>query len=189
MINGKKVSLRSLEKEDLPLLRDWRNQDGYRKFFREFRELNLANQEAWFTKYVVNDPNTLMFGIIESGKPESLVGVCGLCYVNWVHRYADLSLYIGKDLIYIDTKKDGYAWGTLDVLLRYGFNELNLNKVWCEIYAFDDKKHELFNAYGFQKDGVLRQNYFYNGSYQDSVIYSLLAEEWRNTHFTKTVKE
>lgn len=178
MLIGKKIILRAIESDDLPLLRDWRNTEDFRKYFREYQELNLANQDLWFKKYVVEDKNTLMFMIEdkESGTP---IGVCGLCYINWIHRNADLSIYIGKDNLYIDTEKNGYAFDVFDQLFEYGFNRLNLHKIWCEIYSFDEKKHELFKNYGLKQDGVLRDNYFYDGEYQDSHLFSILSSEWR----------
>ena len=183
MILGDRVGLRALEVEDLPVLKEWRNKSHYRKFFREYQELTLEHQKNWFQSAVVGDHRILMFGIIDTTSAE-MIGVCGLTYINWVHRHADLSLYIGKDDIYIDTDSTGWAWRTMDALLAYGFDELNLNKVWTEIYAFDEKKHTLFEAYGMHRDGVLRQNYFYDGAYQDSHVYSILAEEWRAQHTT-----
>ena len=57
MIIGKRIGLRALEQEDLSLLRDWRNREHYRMYFREYRELNLDNQRQWFEKQVVNNDN------------------------------------------------------------------------------------------------------------------------------------
>ncbi len=181
MIIGDGVGLRQLEEEDLGALRDWRNRAHYRKYFREYREINMVDQRKWFLAFVTNDHRTLMFGVVDLATSE-LIGVCGLSYINWVHRHADLSLYIGKDDLYIDTGDRGYAWRTLDALLRYGFDEINLHKVWSEIYAFDEQKHRLFTAYGLGQDGVLRENYFYDGRYQDSHIYSILDRDWRSAH-------
>ena len=178
MIYGDTIALRALEHTDLETLRDWRNRSHYRKFFREYRELNLENQKRWFDTAVVHDRQTLMFGVVQKDTCE-LIGVCGLAYINWVHRHADLSLYIGKDDIYIDSHEGGFAWQTMDVLLKYAFDEINLHKVWCEIYAFDRKKHELFERYGLHQDGVLPDNYFYDGEYQDSHLFSILDREWR----------
>lgn len=178
MISGEMVNLCALEPADLPLLKMWRNQEHYRKYFREWRELTMANQQQWYEKLVVNDDRTQMFGIEEKATGK-LIGVCGLCYINFIHRYADFSLYIGKDDIYIDTAPNGFAVETMHLLLELAFDRMNLNKVWCEIYAFDDKKHTLFEQNGWTQDGVLRQNYFYDGAYQDSHIYSILASDWR----------
>ena len=101
---------------------------------------------------------------------------CGLVYMNMVHRHADLSLYIGAKDEYID--ETGYADDACRILLEYGFKELGLNKVWTEIYSFDDKKKKLYEKIGFHLDGTLRQNYFHNGKWYDSMIYSLLSAEY-----------
>ena len=63
MLKGKKVSLHAVEREDLQQLRDWRNNPDFRKYFREYRELNMQQQEQWFEKSVVDDNNTQMFVI------------------------------------------------------------------------------------------------------------------------------
>ena len=171
MLIGKHVSLFAVEKEDLQHFRDWRNNPDFRKYFREYRELNLAQQEKWFEEKVVKDNTTLMFSIKRNDDNE-LLGCCGFVYINWVHRHADLSLYIGWEDAYIDDK--GYAEESCRLLLDYGFNELCLNKVWTEIYEFDDKKKTLYDKCGFHQDGLLRQNYWYDGKWWDSRILSVL---------------
>jgi hypothetical protein len=175
MLKGKLVGLTAVEREDLEQLRDWRNIPEFRKNFREYRELNMAMQERWFETEVINNPHVLMFSIKKLEDME-LIGACGLCYINWVHRHADLSIYIGYKNLYID--KD-YAPDAVRVLLNYAFNELNLNKVWTEIYEFDERKNELYSTFGFHKDAIFREQYFYHGRYWDSFIFSILAKEWK----------
>ena len=174
MIKGEKVYLKAIEREDLPYLIDWRNRTDFRKYFREYREINSDMQKKWYEDKVVNDNSTIMFSIkgIENNQ---LLGCCGLCYINWIHRYADLSLYIGWNNEYIDNK--GYALEACKLLFNYAFKELNLNKIWTEIYEFDDKKKELYESMGFKVDGILRQNYFYDGKWWNSYILSLLKDD------------
>jgi RimJ/RimL family protein N-acetyltransferase len=176
MLKGKHIFLTSIEKSDLTQLKEWRNNPDFRKYFREYRELNDEMQNNWFDKIVVNDKNTIMFSIRDITNME-LLGCCGLCYINWVHRYADLSFYIGKNALYVDEK---YAIDAVDVLIRYGFNELGLNKIWTEIYEFDLLKINFLQKYGFKKDGQLRENYFYDGKWWDSFIFSLLKSEYKD---------
>lgn len=176
MIKGRQVYLCALEREDLPLLMDWRNQEEFRKHFREYRELNSDMQNSWYEKKVLGDPGTVMFAI-RSIKDGELLGCCGLCYINWVHRNADLSLYIGKDLLYIDEL--GYAEESCRLLFQYGFQELGLEKIWSELYEFDQKKITLYQKLGMQIDGTLRNQYFYDGKWWDSKILSILSGEWR----------
>jgi len=175
MLKGELVGLVAVEKEDLKQLRDWRNNTEFRKYFREYRELSMRDQEIWFEEKVIKDPNTIMFSIRRLTDYE-LLGCCGFVYINWVHRHADLSLYIGWNDEYIDDK--GYAKESCKLLLDYGFKELCLNKIWTEIYEFDEKKKALYDKFGFKQDGLLRQNYWYNGKWWDSRILSLLSIEY-----------
>lgn len=39
------------------------------------------------------------------------------------------------------------------------------------------KKKRLFKKLDFQLDGILRENYFYDGKWWDSFIYSIISEE------------
>ena len=175
MLKGKLISLYAVEEEDLQQFRNWRNNPEFRKHFREYRELNMRQQEIWFEEKVVKDPTTLMFSI-KRNDDDILLGCGGFVYINWVHRHADLSLYIGWNNAYIDSK--GYAEESCKLLLDYGFKELCLNKVWTEIYEFDKKKKALYDKFDFKQDGLLRQNYWYDGKWWDSRILSLLKNEF-----------
>lgn len=170
MIKGDLVGLRAVEKEDLALLRDWRNIPEFRRNFREVRELNLTNQEKWFERSCVNNLNDFMFVIVRlsDNKP---IGACGLLYINWIIRSADFSFYIGDNNSYIDS--EGYAKDAANLLINYGFSNLNLHKIWMELYEFDKLKLDFFqNEFNFQVDGKLRDNCFEDGKYWDSYIIS-----------------
>ena len=117
MLTGETVGLRAIEREDLPALVAWRNQPEYRRFFREYRELSSLHQENWFENKVMGDSHMVMFSIVELSSKE-LLGACGLCYIDWINRNADFSIYIGKDHLYID---DVYAIDASRVMMKYGF--------------------------------------------------------------------
>lgn len=174
MLVGKYTCLRAVESEDLELLRDWRNLPEFRRNFREHRELNLVNQKKWFD-IMSGSSNDFMFVILEKETLEP-IGACGLLYTNWIIRSSDFSFYIGKDQLYIDKK---YSKDAITLLLTYGFNDLNLNKIWMELYEFDVKKMDLFQSvFNFKIDGKLRSNSFANGRFWDSYIISLLKSEF-----------
>ena len=176
MLKGSIVGLRAVEKEDLKILRDWRNIQHFRRNFREYRELSMANQEAWYNK-VAASPNDFMF-LIEKLDDKTHIGVCGLLYINWIIRSADFSLYIGHQEAYIDEK--GYAEEASNLLISHGFKSLQLHKIWMELYSFDDRKINFFTKkFNFHKDGMLRDNCFEDGAYHDSFIFSLLEKEYK----------
>lgn len=176
MIKGKKVGLRAVEREDLKFLRDWRNISSFRKNFREVRELSLTDQEKWFESLQASKHINFMFTIVKTVDNEP-IGACGLLYINWIIRSADFSFYIGEDESYIDEK--GFAHEAASLLIKYGFENLNLNKIWMELYEFDHRKLEFFkDQFQFKEDGHLRENCFEEGRYWNSFIISLLKKEW-----------
>ena len=172
MIKGKKVGLRAVEKEDLPFLRDWRNIPEFRKHFREVRELSLTDQEAWFEHLQKTKHINYMFTIVDldSQKP---IGAAGLLYINWIIRSADFSFYIGDQEKYIGN--DGVTEESVKLLIEYGFKNLNLHKIWMELYEFDKQKIDFFTKkFNFKLDGVLRDNCYEDGKYWNSLIISLI---------------
>jgi len=178
MIKGKKVGLRAVEKEDLPFLRDWRNIPEFRKHFREVRELSLTDQEVWFEHLQKTKHINYMFTIVDldSQKP---IGAAGLLYINWIIRSADFSFYIGDQEKYIGN--DGIAEESARLLINYGFDNLNLHKIWMELYEFDKQKIEFFTKkFNFEQDALLRDNCFEDGKYWNSQIISILRSESNN---------
>ena len=76
MIEGESVNLRSLELDDLEILKKWRNNKVNRIHTREFRLLNMINQKHWFDSiHKDNPPKFIMFGIVN--KQKKLIGICG----------------------------------------------------------------------------------------------------------------
>ena len=172
MIRGKKIYLSSVEESSIEQLRQWRNMPELRQYFREYREISSTKQKKWFLDRVINDPNQVDFEIHDK-ESEKLIGHCGLYYINWINRAAEFTVYIGDK----DYRNGGYGSDTLRILFRYGFDVLNLNKIWCEVYS-NNKAIDIYRHLGFKDEGCLRQNYYHDGKYWDSYLLGLLREEW-----------
>ena len=176
MIKGHLIGLRAVEKEDLVYLRDWRNIRSFRKNFREVRELSLIDQEVWLNSLQKTKHINYMFTIVDL-KTNKPIGAAGLLYINWIIRSADFSFYIGDQQKYIGD--DGIAEEATRLLIDYGFKNLNLNKIWMELYEFDSQKIDFFiQKFKFVRDGILRDNCFEDGRYWNSLIISLLKKDY-----------
>jgi RimJ/RimL family protein N-acetyltransferase len=173
MLNGELVGLRALEREDLPQLLEWRNAPRMRQFFRERHELGMDDQLAWFERVSGQrgrPRDTLMFAI-ERLDERDLIGACGLCYIDWISATAELSLYIGAGLAYIDGT---FAPEACRILIAHAFDGLNLRRLWVEVFAFDQAKAALLETLGFVLEGTQREHRFHAGAYHDSLTYGLL---------------
>lgn len=172
MINGKIIKFRALESEDLIKLRDWRNSKHIRKSTREYRLLNLINQKNWFESIHVSNPNVIMFGIIKNSK---LIGVTGLTYIDWKNRHAEISIYINKE----GWQKIPEAKDTILTIMKYGFGELNLHRLWVEIFETTTENIKLFKKMKFFYEGTCRQKLWRDNKWWNSQIYSILSNEFQ----------
>lgn len=176
MIDGKKIFLAAVERENIEQLRQWRNNPSLKKYFREYREISSYMQENWFKNKVIGDSEQVNFEI-HDGESNKLIGHCGLYYIEWIHRHAEFGIYIGDD----EFRSGGYGSDALRTLVGYGFNDLNLNKIWCEVYDNNDAL-QVYEHIGFVYEGKMRQNYFNEGKYWDSHILSMLRSDYEKKY-------
>jgi RimJ/RimL family protein N-acetyltransferase len=175
MVEFKNIGIRAIEIDDLIVIQKWRNDENLRQYFREYREFSMSQIKEWYLK-MLNDNKFEMFVIVDLNSGE-VVGVTGITYIDWVNRHADVHFYIGKSSSWIDEEYSPIAF---KLILSYGFNVLNLNKLWAEIYEIDLKKLTFFKSKGFEVDATLRDHYYYNGKYYNSHLLSLLKSDYEN---------
>ena len=69
---------------------------------------------------------------------------------------------------------DGYS-ENLDV----AFGELGLHKVWLMVFQTNERSRRTWTRLGFLEEGVLRDEYFHEGTWRNMVRMGLLEDEWR----------
>ncbi len=63
-------------------------------------------------------------------------------------------------------------------MIKYAFEELQFNRIEIKC-AVENKKSQLIpQKLGFSKEGILRQAELINGKFLDTIIFSLLKEDW-----------
>jgi ribosomal-protein-alanine N-acetyltransferase len=110
---------------------------------------------------------------IESKAEGKLIGTCGYCKWDRQHRHAE----IGYDL-WPDYWGQGLMPEALWALLRYGFQEMELNRVEATTHTENRRSQRVLEKLGFQREGVLREYYCRDGAYSNQVAFSLLRREW-----------
>jgi len=80
--------------------------------------------------------------------------------------------------IAISEKGKGYGKETMLAILKYAFDERNINRFWLDVYPDNTIGIQLYESLGMHRDGVLRQNYKAERGYLDQIIYSMLRSEY-----------
>ncbi|KWU62653.1 MULTISPECIES: GNAT family N-acetyltransferase [Bacillus cereus group] len=111
---------------------------------------------------------------IEKKGTDQLIGTCGFHLINKHHKRAE----IGYELD--DTYwGQGYATEALQAMLAYGFETLHLIRIAAVVYIENEASRNLLKKAGFQEEGLLRKYMIQNDVAHDTVVYSLLKEDWQ----------
>lgn len=175
MLKGKISYLCEVDEKNIEWLRNQRNDPDMRKYFREWKDISVSSQIKWYNSRGNNsNMNHVYFEIHSNASTDSsLIGCAGLHYINWRTRSAEFSIFLSKN-----SRGKGYGNDALQTMFEYGFKEMNLHKIWGEVYEFNDALGLYVNKLGMSVDGKLRDNCFYNGNYHDSTMVSILEDEW-----------
>ncbi|MGA2331875.1 MAG: UDP-4-amino-4,6-dideoxy-N-acetyl-beta-L-altrosamine N-acetyltransferase [Syntrophales bacterium] len=183
MIVGKRIKLRAIEYEDLPLIIKWRNDPDIYQYFYEYEPLSLVSQRKWFENFLQKKDEKLW--IIESIADNEAIGTLGLARIDWRNRKAEW----GRIFIYPEKyRRKGYGAEAISLLLQYSFDHINLNRLCCDAFANNERVISLYKEFGFKEEGLFRQYIFKNGQYRDVVYLALLKEEYLN-HSKEVIKK
>jgi RimJ/RimL family protein N-acetyltransferase len=150
----------------------WRNQPELRSRVREYRALTAEHQERWYARITADDSKDFMFAF---DAEEDLLGVVGLCYWHPVNRTAEISFYLGAQ----QHARKGYTYEALTRLIEWGWDSLDLRKVWAECYSHNEPGLGMLYKLNFQEEGRLRQHVYKDGQHRNSFMFGLLREEWK----------
>lgn len=110
--------------------------------------------------------------IVEKASNE-MIGYFGFWRLMRVHVRAE----IGYALLPEFWEK-GYMTEAAKTLLEFGFDELCLHSVEGNVNKLNSSSIKLLEKLGFRKEAHFRENYFFNGKFIDSIIYSMLETDF-----------
>jgi ribosomal-protein-alanine N-acetyltransferase len=173
-IVGKKLYLRGLEKSDLSGdYFQWANDsDVTRYMFMGSRPNNLENLEEEYES--LRKSNTDIALLIVDKKTDKVIGTTGFYRIDWIGRTAEYRIVIGGKEFW----GRGHGTETAKLMLCYGFEKLNLNKVWLGVNVENPVAIKSYENAGFIREGVLRQEIYRNSKYYDAIRMSVLREEY-----------
>lgn len=154
-----------------PQQEEWRNDPRIYRWTRQNGPLSVGASKEWLER-IQKDPCIKMFGILEPAG--AFVGTCGLTSIDYVHRKAEFSCFIAPE-----HQSKGYGKAALIELFNYGFNHLNLNRIWGETLV-GNPALKIFLSLGMKKEGRLHETYYKDGAYSDSIIIGILKEDWED---------
>ena len=89
------------------------------------------------------------------------------------HRHAELGYWLG-----VDYWGQGYATEAGREMIRYGFEQLDLHRIFATHFAHNPASGNVLRKLGMRHEGCQREHLLKWGQFVDSEIYGLLRHEW-----------
>jgi diamine N-acetyltransferase len=173
---GDRVYMRPLESEDLPHIRKWANDPEIRRLTGEVTPMSKSDANAFLEK-VRSDENRVWF-VVALKENDRLIGEAGLLRMFHPWRTTDLTLIIGEK----DAWGKGYGTEAILLLLDYAFGCLSFHRVSVGVVGSNERAIRFYEKVGFRREGIQRDGYYYDHTYSDFVMMSILEDEFRRLH-------
>ena len=175
MIYGKRVRLRGVERSDLRQFQEWLNDPEVTEGLATYLPLSMIDEEQWLDGVSRKQPDEKPLAIeIKQGRGWRLIGNSGFFNLEWVNRCTEFGIFIGDKSLW----NKGYGTETVGLLLRHGFETLNLNRIYLRVYSTNPRARRSYEKAGFLLEGTLREAVYRHGRYADIHIMSVLRSEW-----------
>jgi RimJ/RimL family protein N-acetyltransferase len=175
MIYSERVRFRAVERTDLTRFAEWLNDPEIRGGLLLYLPLSLPEEENWYLNMLKSPPAEHPM-VIEIRQAEEwlMVGNCGIHQIDWRCRSAELGIFIGEKGYW----NQGYGTEAMRLLLKHGFETLNLNRLALDVYENNLRAVRSYEKAGFVHEGRKRQAVYMDGRYMDLLIMSVLRGEW-----------
>jgi RimJ/RimL family protein N-acetyltransferase len=119
-----------------------------------------AKDEAFF---VIADANDVAVGHVALYKIDLRAG------------HAEFGIMLGDK----STWGKGLGTACTRFMVEYGFDQLNLRRIYLELLEDNPRAQRLYEKLGFVLEGRLRQHQYKGGKYLDVLVMGLLRDEYR----------
>jgi RimJ/RimL family protein N-acetyltransferase len=120
-----------------------------------------------------HSPTDDSFAIHLKGEEEP-IGVISLMNISEANDSAELSVIVGHP----EDRHQGYGAEAIALILRYGFEDLGLNRVGLSAFEFNEDAISTYEKLGFRKEGRLRKALKRDDAFYDAILMGISRSEW-----------
>ena len=177
-LTGEQVYLRRAAVDDAKVVHTWHASVDFMRYLSMGAPRFPVEQDfkLWFeSEPKAHDGHPMIICLREGDQP---IGICAYKDIFWQAQQCKFWMGIGETAL----QGKGYGTDALRVLLRYGFLEMNMQRIGLEVGEFNSGAIRAYEKAGFTREGTLRRFMFREGRFWDMHLMGILREEWE-AHF------
>jgi RimJ/RimL family protein N-acetyltransferase len=170
------VRLRPIEMDDIGKLYEWHQDLELESLTGWMPRMSRARFERRYEDLVREPPEDLvLFGIEYDGR---LVGYVELAEISRINRRAAIGFVVAERQV----RRRGIGRTAVILMLDYAFALEDVDRVYAEVFSFNEPSLRLLEQVGFQREGRLRQHVVHQGRRQDVIMLGMLRDEFYARH-------
>ena len=172
-LSTKRLLLRRITKYDAPGILKLRSDETVMRFIDRERAKTLADAESFVRR--IDDSlqanEGITWGIAFKEEPDLLIGTIGYWRIMKEHCRAEIGYMLRPDLWGKGIMKEA-----LLEVIDTGFNSLKLHSIEAHINPENTASGNILQATGFVKEAHFKEDFYYEGTFRDTIIYSRLQD-------------
>ena len=161
-LKSERIKLCPLKKSDSDLLFEWIKERDPLIYDSSYFPVFESDREVWIEK-LMSDRSDLVIFVIELLNEKRVIGTCKLFNINWIHRNAELQIRIGDQ----SYQSKGYGCEAVDLLCDFGHEDLDLHRMYLQIFADNTRATKAYEKCGFFHEGNHKDSVFIDGEWKD----------------------
>lgn len=178
IFEGSLVKLTSKRAGDEAHMALWQQDGDYlRRLDTSYAVPRSEESIAEFDRNEESSSDSVSFRL-RTASNDDLIGFAVLHGIEWNNQSCLIAIGIGDPSF----RGKGYGAEALYLLLRYAFDELNMNRVGLDVISNNTPAIKAYKRAGFMEEGRKRQAVLRDGQQFDLILMGVLRTEWREKH-------
>ncbi|KOO52028.1 GNAT family N-acetyltransferase [Viridibacillus arvi] len=173
-LENERIYLRTLKESDAPIVLG-NTTDEEIRYMTGTKSNFTLNQIKAHINNLNNDSSRYDFAICLK-ESDQMIGELSIFEIDEEDKKAGFRISMSS----IKLTGKGYGTEAIIIVLRFVFEELKLNRLQLEVFSHNLRGIRVYEKVGFVKEGVLRESLYYNGTYSDEIIMSILRKDYGN---------
>lgn len=108
--------------------------------------------------------------IITENLTGNSIGSTYLRDIDTTHKKAEFGIFIGVD----ESVNRGYGTAACKLISKYGFENLELHKIFLRVFEWNKQAIRSYEKAGFQHEGLFHDDVFINGKFHNIIMMGLI---------------
>ena len=175
-LTTKRLILREFQESDWPDVLAYQTNPLYLQYY-DWTERTPENVQKFVQMFIAQQqehPRTKFQLALILKSNNQLVGNCGIRMESADAHEADIGYELAPQYW-----GQGYATEATRAILRFGFTELGLHRIWAWCIADNVGSIRVLEKLEMQLEGRLREKEHFKGQWWDTLIFAILDFEWQ----------